>query len=117
MPKNKISYDWAIKTIDLHGDIIDITHVDLYPGPVAGCDVCLVRDAGNDVDGLVERQWVYIRPVIEVRTPGGRDELPERFDIAGCMGVKVPQRFHKEVEAWHKKHYTRYTTRTRKRTG
>lgn len=105
MSRHTVAYDWAIETLDPEtGDITDVEHVNTYPGPKEGCDVCLVRDKGNEADGLVERQWAYIRPVFALRLPGDRYELPERFDIAGSPGVPVPIKFHREVRLWHKEH-------------
>jgi hypothetical protein len=102
MPKNTVTYDWVIETLDPKtSEILDVEHVDTYPGPVKGCDVGLVRDKGNEEDGLVERQWAYVARVLD--SDPVEYTLPERFDIAGVVGVPVPYKFHREVRAWHKK--------------
>lgn len=51
--------------------------------------VVLVRNVGNEVDGLVDRAWAYI-------TDG---KLPETFEYGGgeYSGIPVPKRFHAEV--------------------
>ena len=51
-------------------------------------DVGLVRDLGDDLEGIVDRQWVYIED----------GKLPERFE----GGAKVPARFHKQLKGEQK---------------
>jgi hypothetical protein len=86
--RSKVYYEWDFETVDENGDIIDHHHADklkeiehFRTGEEKG-DFVLVRNVGNDMDGLVDRQWAY--PV------GG--EMPSEFD----GGAKVPQRYIKE---------------------
>lgn len=44
----------------------------------------LVRDRGNDLEGLLDRQWAYVED----------GKLPEYFD----GGILVPAKFHKELK-------------------
>lgn len=93
----KIAYEWVIETVNEHGDIGDVNHADTFAGarrmaaavaadlaPGERVEVGLVRDSGDEVDGLQDRQWAYLEDGL----------LPERFD----GGAKVPARFHKEVK-------------------
>ena len=60
---------------------ITFNKADLY-----GKDFGLVRDEGNEIDGLTDRYWAYVK--------GGK--LPEYFsDSMGVpIKIKVPKRFH-----------------------
>lgn len=82
-----ISYEWDIETIDEYGDVLDHDHSDKRPTrPLeANEKLCLVRDTGNDLDGLLDRQWAYV---------DARGNLPSHFSMS-CQqqGARVPKRF------------------------
>ena len=87
--RNTVTYEWDIETVDEHGDIQDHHHsdvcFDLIKYPLKESErLVLVRDLGNDEDGLQDRQWAYV----------DHTGLPEFFD----GGAKVPQRLHKEIK-------------------
>lgn len=86
--KNEIKYEWDIEEIDEHGDIIDHNHadrlgdLDLTELKDANKRLVLIRDEGNQNDGLQERYWAY--PINGV--------LPEYFsDAMGEVQIKVPK--------------------------
>lgn len=85
-----ITYEWVAEPVDKHGDIID----PLFDDTLAkvkewkaedfdGCvriEYALVRNDGNDEEGLQERQYAYTHDGF-------------KFD----HGAKVPKRFIKEA--------------------
>lgn len=83
---HKIIYEWSLETIDEHGDIIDS---DFSNSPfeliAANQRMCLVRNEGNEVDGLTDRLWAYVVD----------GKLPEYFtDSNDCeVGYRVPLKF------------------------
>ena len=95
--RHEISYEWVIEELDEHGDITDCNHWDslvqssenrsILSGPF---DIGLVFNKGNNDDGLVEREYVYIDKSTLL--------LPPEFD----NGRKVPSRFHIELTEWLK---------------
>lgn len=100
--KTTVNYEWLIEIIDLDGgsddlddaDIIEVNHADTYAEALKYAEsqeqpvrIGLVRDRGNDLDGLLDRQWAYL-------TAGTMGTLPECFD----GGAKVPARFHNELK-------------------
>lgn len=93
------SYEWDIELLDAEtGDILDHDHrdklADFQIGDEDGSALVLVRDTGNEDDGLQDRLWAYV-------TDG---KLPEFFSDSGgrATGYKVPQRFHREVAKRYK---------------
>jgi hypothetical protein len=95
--KRFLIIEWLIETIDAYGDIIEVTHADTYAealkwaeGQEQPTQIGLVRDRGNEVDGLVDRQWAYIE--------ADSGKLPDHFsDSGGCIGPAVPARYHNEL--------------------
>lgn len=95
--KTFITIEWLAETMDDYGDIYDIYHADTYAeakrwaeGHTCRVDIGLVRDRGNDADGVIDRQWAYIED----------GKLPARFSACGGPdGPKVPARYHKEIAA------------------
>ena len=86
--RNRVDYEWDIETVDEYDDIQDHHHsdvcFDLIKYPLKESErLVLVRDVGNDDDGLQDRQWAYV----------DASGLPDFFD----GGAKVPKRFHKEL--------------------
>lgn len=94
--KNEIIYEWTIETIDEYGDVIENDFAEKLSSfdkdEIKGKDLGLVRNEGNEIDGLEDRYWAYVKD----------DKLPEYFeDGAGYhIAIKVPQRFHKELEKY-----------------
>lgn len=94
---------WIMPDGDVCADILDHDHADklheLKPprNPLRDGEhyrLVLIRDSGNDEEGVTNRMYAYL-------TDDG--ELPECFGEA--WGYKVPVRFHKELAAnpWAKK--------------
>ena len=94
-----ITYEWDVEEVDLHEDIVDHHHCDdLKPlldhfgsaitTRTGTFRLVLVRDVGNDVDGLIDRHWAYVR----------NGELPQFFsDGLTDVRHRVPARFHREL--------------------
>lgn len=96
---SRTTYEWTLEYIDEHGDIIDADFdtklADLIKGQrykegedfggevVRRIDIGLVRDYGNDEDGLIDRQHAYIKD----------GAFPVKFD----GGAAVPTRFALEM--------------------
>lgn len=89
-----IRYEWDCETIDpasmdvvshLHGDLVNL------PWSEPHTRIVLVRDVGNDEDGLLERHWAYVDP--------GSKMLPSHFadECGNETLVRVPQKFHREI--------------------
>jgi hypothetical protein len=100
-----ISYEWDIETCAVddggeHGDVLDHNHrarlTDFDPDQLAAgiaervdaaghiSRLVLVRDSGNDVEGLKERQWAYLE----------KGAFPDAFD----NGAMVPARYRRELD-------------------
>jgi len=104
--RNQIIYEWDWELFDTESDdILDHVHFDKmsdYPSnPYSHEDgksarLVLVRDEGNEDDGVVDRMWAYVE----------NGKLPEEFAYAGAgemrpNGVRVPKKFHKQLERWY----------------
>lgn len=85
--RNKIIYEWCIETLDENEDVIDNSFWDELPKePLEeNQQLCLVRNEGNEADGLTDRLWAYVE----------NGKLPEYFtDANGCVvSIKVPQKY------------------------
>lgn len=90
------TYEWIVETLDDDGDdIMEVDHFDTYAeardyaAKQARASVGLVRDVGNDVEGLTDRLWAYVVD----------GKLPEVFEQGHDMPteVRVPKRFAQEV--------------------
>jgi hypothetical protein len=90
-----ICYEWVIEYLDADGeDIEELIHADTFKQAAAyiemavakgvRVDIALTRKAGDEVEGLTERQYAYLN----------NDCLPPDFD----GGAKVPKRFAEQVE-------------------
>lgn len=100
MPKNEIRYEWLIDVMepDDSGDVFEVHHFDTLAearayvanNPDEICEVGLVRDVGNDAEGVIDRQWAYFDE---------DGKLPERMDWGGgeTGGVKIPKHFLREA--------------------
>jgi hypothetical protein len=94
----KVTYEWCIETYDEHEDIVDHHHSDVLNYSVSDLfradgyktRLVLIRDEGDEDVGVVNRYWAYVE----------NGELPEYFteEWGVPINVKVPQRFHKELE-------------------
>jgi hypothetical protein len=89
-----VGYEWTIEAVDEYGDIQDNDHRDSLKKSRESAEffksqgwskveIGLVRNVGDDVDGLQDRQWAYLED----------DKLPIKFD----GGAKVPVRFLQEA--------------------
>jgi len=65
-----VSYEWDIETVDAYGDIVDHFHDDRLAWllkeasdwlrvPGIALRFVLVRDTGDDREGLGDREWFY----------------------------------------------------------
>ena len=85
-----VTYEWKLELMDEHGDIVDALHFsenELQDALEAfirhapdhhAAAIALVRDTGNDVDGITDRQHAYLMD----------GTLPEAFEY----GAKIPAR-------------------------
>lgn len=93
--KNTVDYEWFCEYCDQHDDIYDIATGGKKPGdvwPPCPCDddqqydhadLCLIRNFGNDDDGLLARGYAYVNDGV--------------IDDTFCSGQKVPERFKKQL--------------------
>ena len=61
----KTYYEWCAETVDCNDDIVDADHAEL--GELASLlplhadqRLCVVKNVGNDEEGLQDRQWAYV---------------------------------------------------------
>lgn len=90
--KNETCYEWTSEEIDENGDIQNSDFSEDLKGLLCfheqSHDLGLVRNVGNDEDGLLDRSWAYVLP---------DGSLDTHFrDVDGKPQVKVPKRFLKE---------------------
>lgn len=94
--RNQVSYEWCIEHTDCYGDIQDHDRseklTDIWPPKfhVPGCapNLVLIRDEGNDRDGLVDRGWAY----------ANKGNLPAEFsDENNRWSADIPKRFYREI--------------------
>jgi hypothetical protein len=100
----RVHYEWDAEQVNItdidpetgepYNDVQDHNHndIDTVLSEIAeeGCrvDVVLVRNVGNEDDGLVDRQWAYVED----------GKLPEFFEDAYQKPLcRVPQKFHVEL--------------------
>ena len=95
--KSDVTIEWLVEELDSNGDIYNVIHCDTYAAATKAAgwsdsetDIGLVRDRGNPVDGLLDRQWAYLRRRQAARTVFGQRR---RHD-----GPKVPARYHLEIQ-------------------
>lgn len=101
--KMEVTIEWLLEVLEdaePDADIAEVHHCGSYAEAKDAAEnfytgqpivIGLVRDVGNDEEGLVDRQWAYLKD----------GKLPERFDWGGGEdgGAKVPARYHKEIAA------------------
>ena len=96
-----VRYEWDLETVDSkHGDVLDHNHADklkellflknkkpsdFNPNDKGmHYDLVLVRDEGDEFDGITNRSWAY----------PNEGKMPKEFD----NGISVPKRFLTEYE-------------------
>lgn len=89
--KDRVYYEWKVEHLtDDEEDIEDCTHYVTYAeclnNKTEHSQICLVRNVGNEFDGVKYRSHAYV-------IDGGI--LPDVFDD----GNKVPMKYIREVEA------------------
>lgn len=90
-----VKYEWDVETVDDHGDVLDHDHdaslsalLHRHHDIGNGEQLALVRDVGDDIEGLLDRTWAYVE----------EGELDEFFCTAsGTPDYKTPKRFHAEL--------------------
>jgi len=90
-----VKYEWTIEELE-DGEVIDsdfrdkLSDFKYFP---ADMDLGLVRNEGNDIDGVTDRVWAYVKD----------GKLPEYFQDAYLQNTshKIPVRFHKELQDYH----------------
>lgn len=85
MERKETWYEWDIESKDEHGDVFDHWHENRLkdlPPLDENEDLVLVRNYGDELDGLLLREWAYVKDGV----------LPTHFS----EGAIVPERFHKE---------------------
>jgi len=88
--KNRVHYEWAIEESDEHGDVLDVDHNSIarllrgYDWPNdQRLDLVLIYNFGNEADGLLDRQWAYVKD----------GELPDEFD----GGAVIPEEKRRQL--------------------
>ena len=94
MARDRVTYEWVAEETDEHGDVNNCqffeTRAEAEAAPsITGCPivVALVRNTGNNADGLTSRYYAYLNE---------DGSLPEFFSTIHheADGPSVPQRFH-----------------------
>ncbi len=93
--KTQIKHEWALELLE-GGDIVDSDFSDTLPADwlnIENSDLGVVRNEGNEHEGLKERYWAY------VYEDNGVKKLPEYFSTAlgEKTDIKVPERLHHEL--------------------
>ncbi len=106
--RNEVKYEWCYEEIQ-DGEVIDTDHEERLEafGINRKTDtLVLVRNEGNDADGLLDRSWAYVK--------GGK--LPENFsnESGASVEYKVPKAFHKELADYLSKTATKKSTMEQK---
>lgn len=98
---NRVWYEWDLETVDREsGDILDHHFADRLqelPARESDQDLVLVRNVGNEHDGVTDKMWAYVV----------NGELPEAFSMSTEHGmaetnIKVPKRFAVEFSLHNK---------------
>lgn len=95
--RTKVIYEWCCETLD-NGDIVD-NHFedklqDIGKDELPNNDLVLCRAEGNEVDGVTDTLWAYVK----------NWQLPEYFtdSMQQPVNVKVPAKYHKELLSYFK---------------
>lgn len=96
-----VRYEWDIELIDEYGDILDHNFSDkladiwedmlIEPKEGYSKNLVLVRNKGNDIEGLLDRHWAYYDPASKTLPETFGDSLNEPTEI------KVPKKYHTEL--------------------
>ena len=95
--RNTIKYEWTLEEID-NGDVVDSYFSDTltFDKNLLGMNTLLglVRNEGNENDGVTDRLWAYVK----------NSKLPEYFSNADGqqVGYKVPVKYHNELKTYLK---------------
>lgn len=85
-----ITYEWGYEIEDQNGDIID-NHFEDNLNDLKGesGNLVLVRNEGNEIDGVTDRYWAYVKA----------NKLPDFFtdSMGSSVNIKVPQKFRKQL--------------------
>jgi len=90
--RDRTTYEWVFEELDENGDIVDPLFSDSFKEAKSyrdqmvsnyGYDIALVKYIGNNEDGILDRQYAYIKD----------EALPATFPDR----TKVPVKFRKEV--------------------
>lgn len=89
-----ISYEWTLEIMQ-DGEITDSSFCDSLEfdkADLVGNDLGLVRNEGNEIAGIEDRYWAYVKD----------GKLPEYFTNAmgESVGYKVPVKYHKELNKY-----------------
>lgn len=113
--RNKVTYEWVCEILaerpsadnDFDPDIVDGQFGDSYEQvrwyasyAIANSNsfrIAVVRNEGNEIDGLTWRGYAYV-------DYGFENRLQERFETATDLqdGPKVPKRFQDEINRYHR---------------
>jgi hypothetical protein len=95
--RTEIKYEWSYETVDSDGDIVESIFWDTLESFFDNDRtnvLCLIRNEGNEIEGLTDRYWAYVENGI----------LPNNFSNSiGIVDIKVPKKFHKEYEIFKNK--------------
>src|SRR6218665_3066302 len=100
-----VIYEWDVEELeapdtgDNDPEILDHNHCGSYAeaksiaAELEGCGfyrIVLIRDVGNNLEGLTDRAWAYLKP---------NGTLPTTFTYGADedSGILVPKRYHAEV--------------------
>lgn len=87
----QVKYEWTMEIIE-DDEIVDSDFSDSLSfdkSRLEGNDLGLVRNEGNENEGVTDRLWAYVKD----------GKLPQFFSNANGLptGYKVPVRFHNEL--------------------
>lgn len=85
------SYEWVVESLDDYDDITDTcawsscmdarAHMGRATERGERTALCLVRNVGNDVEGLTGRQWAYVDNGALPATFDGGAVIPARYRV------------------------------------
>jgi hypothetical protein len=106
------TYEWDVEELEEvdngsnDPDIVDHNHFDTYAEALAFANgphmvgkpwrMVLVRDVGNDDEGLTDRAWAYVDYSL-LRLPGFFE-----YGAGEVSGIAVPKRFQAEIDRRHR---------------
>ena len=94
-----VVYEWVVEEVDSDGDIVETAAWDTLSDcrkqmakvnePGCHWELCLVRNQGNNDQGLQDRQWAYVVD----------GELPDEFDGGAIVPKKYLAEFRNDASA------------------